>query len=405
VCDNELTVLDAIKGSKLGQMLAAFEEIQMPRTPYALEKLVVGARFTPEQQYAQCVLEMSIAYFNLQTAKLKVEKKEIEIQKVQGDDRNADIDRELLRLEQKQTRLAMLGAFREFSALFEMWEKFPKKYTRQELNDASERDYKIRLETQANQDLNFHGRVTVSNQEGLRQINGGDLDPKLAFFRASEQVEERFLGSSRAPEIAAVENRYLAKTSQRSRILVAVPTREKAINGLPCLRGIEFPNGVEVKLFNCWGREVADAYNEIVKEAIHDSANFIFTVEDDTFPPPDAFVRLLALVKKNPRSAVGAWYPKKEISRQGAHIVLDNGIRGPLADDGQVHEVYTLCMGCSIFPVDLFREILFPWFVTTSHLSQDSFFSQLAREAGWKLLVDTSIKCRHVDVTTGRVFE
>ena len=41
------------------EMLQAFEEIQMPRTPFALEKLVVGARFTQEQQYAQCVLELS----------------------------------------------------------------------------------------------------------------------------------------------------------------------------------------------------------------------------------------------------------------------------------------------------------------------------------------------------------
>jgi len=46
----------------------------------------------------------------------------------------------------------------------------------------------------------------------------------------------------------------------------------------------------------------------------------------------------------------------------------------------------------------------YPWFVTTTHLSQDSFFSQKAREAGWKLLCDTGIRCRHVDRDTGRSY-
>jgi hypothetical protein len=169
------------------------------------------------------------------------------------------------------------------------------------------------------------------------------------------------------------------------------------------------PQWVEWRVFNNYSNKVADAYNFIVREALNDQADFLITVEDDTYPPPDAITRLIEMVRsenKKGKCAVGAWYPKREEPRQGVHIVL-NGYndRGPCPDDGKVHEVYTLAMGCSVYPTQMFREIEYPWFKTTGHLSQDSYFSQLARDAGWKLLVDTSLKCKHIDRTTGRVFE
>lgn len=53
----------------------------------------------------------------------------------------------------------------------------------------------------------------------------------------------------------------------------------------------------------------------------------------------------------------------------------------------------------------MFTKISYPWFKTTPNMTQDSFFSQLAREAGYKLLVDTNIKCKHIDRSTGKVYE
>jgi hypothetical protein len=38
-------------------------------------------------------------------------------------------------------------------------------------------------------------------------------------------------------------------------------------------------------------------------------------------------------------------------------------------------------------------------------LTQDAFFSQLVREAGYQLLVDTSLRIAHVDRTTGERYE
>ena len=364
-------------------MVKAFDEIQMARPPYVLEKMVVGSKFTEEQRYAQCTLELSIAYDALRTAELMVEKKEIEIKEVKTKGRKGEIKKELLQIEQEQTRRAMIGKMREFECLYVLWCKFPKKFTREEMNAAQPAEFKAKLELQASQDKNATGRVSVGNQEGLRQI-GKSIYPELDVAR---DTERRFLETG------------------KQRILIGVPTEHKAEKGLPCLEGLDFPTGAEIRLYNSWGRKVAESYNHIVETALADKADYIITVEDDTFPQPDALVKLMKLLKENPKSAVAAWYPKKEKSRQGVHIILKDKERTEMKDDGTIQEAYTMAMGCSIYPIEMFMKIPFPWFKTTDHLSQDSFFSQLAREAGYKLLVDTSIKCKHIDRKTGKVFK
>jgi hypothetical protein len=383
---------------KLQAMLAAFDEIQMPRTPLALEKLVVGARFTPEQQYAQCVLELSIAYDNLRLAKLSVQRKQLEMDALDRTKPLEDIDYQIKAIEQEKTQRAMLGAAREFEVLYDLWKSFPNKYTREELNAASLAEYTLQLQTQAQHDLLYQGRIAPSNQEGLRQL-GLPLN----------QVAQLPAASPSPALLAAtdpIERRYLAQG--KLRILIGVPTEKKAAI-LSCLEGLSLPNGAEIKIFNCYGNPVADAYNFIAREALNDDADLLVTVEDDTFPQPDAIVRLVKLVlderAKGNRCAAGAWYPKREECRQGVHIIVGERERGPLSDADGLHEVYTLAMGCSVYPVQMFREIQSPWFKTTTQLSQDSYFSQLARDAGWKLLVDTSIRCKHVDRVTGRVYE
>jgi hypothetical protein len=84
---------------------------------------------------------------------------------------------------------------------------------------------------------------------------------------------------------------------------------------------------------------------------------------------------------------------------------LIDGKRQALPADGQMHEVYTIPMGCTLFPMSVFLATEFPYFATTDNLTQDSFFSQKARDAGYSLIVDTSIRCKHIDVATGEVYD
>ena len=382
-----------IPEDKMKELQQAFLDIQQARPNYVLENMVVNSRFTDPQRYAQCVLEMSIAYDNLRIAECNVKLKELEIKELDTDNEKDKLNKQIKEVELEQTNRARLWAMREFSYLYSLWIKFPKQYTREDLDNAQEEEYRIRLETQARQDLVANGRISVSNQEWLRQIG------KIVYPTWIDVARD-------------VENRYLEWWKQR--MMIAVPTEFKAIKinekweeeaFLPCIEWLEYPTWVEIKTFNCFWRKVADAYNEIIRVAIEDKCDYICTIEDDTFPQPDAIVKLLELLRNNKKSCVWAYYVKKEVSKQWVHIVIKDWVRWQMIADWTVQEAYTMAMWCSIYPIEAFMQISYPWCITTAHLSQDSFLSQLLREHWYKLLVDTNIKCKHIDRITWKVFE
>jgi hypothetical protein len=365
-------------------LIAAFDEIQMPRTEYELRKFVIESQDTPAKAYAHCVLELSNKYDNLRLANIDVQIKEHEIAELEAKkDKISKLEAQKKRIELEQTNRARVGALREFEALYRIWNEFPHKYTRAEI-DADQPEYwDKRIARQANNDMISSGRVSASNVDALRMIGKASV-PALDVVRD-------------------VERRYLENGNVK--VLLVVATQEQAVDGLPCLDGLELPNNYQFKILNVHGRTIDDAYDYAVQEAIKDDADFMLTVEDDTFPQADAIVRLMQYAVNDPMGVYGAWYPKRTKTRQGTSIVLKNGKREFLDDDGQMHEVYTIPMGCTVYPMSLFYKVPRPWFVTTNVMTQDSFLSQLAREAGYKLYVDTAIKCKHIDRETKEIYE
>lgn len=388
---NELTTIDervteAVKA--IEELEQSFLEIQQPRTSYVIEKFVVGQHDTIEMQFSQCVLEIQIKVANLKRAKLGKRKIEIQIKELEDKGTEIDqIDADLKRIDLQEQDLAVLGALRELEALYKIYQSFPKKYTRKEIDDAQENYWKLRLERQAQQDLQATGRIGVGNSEALRQINLTGT-PKLDHIR---EVEKKYL------EVGDVK------------VLIVVPTREKAEN-LPVLEKLAIPSGVQIKYLNVFGRSTADAYNDAIQTALEDNADFLLTVEDDTFPPDDGFFKLLQRYREigDPKVVLGGYYVKKQENREGVHIQIVGGKRQALTlcnKDVGVYEVYTIAQGFTLFPMECFLQTEYPWTVTTAHLTQDSFLSQKLRDKGFKLLVDGDIKCRHLDVTSGKYYE
>lgn len=388
---NELTTIDervteAVKA--IEELEQSFLEIQQPRTSYVIEKFVVGQHDTIEMQFSQCVLEIQIKVANLKRAKLGKRKIEIQIKELEDKGTEIDqIDADLKRIDLQEQDLAVLGALRELEALYKIYQSFPKKYTRKEIDDAQENYWKLRLDRQAQQDLQATGRIGVGNSEALRQINLTGT-PKLDHIR---EVEKKYL------EVGDVK------------VLIVVPTREKA-ETLPVLEKLAIPSGVQIKYLNVFGRSTADAYNDAIQTALDDGADFLLTVEDDTFPPDDGFFKLLQRYREigDPKVVLGGYYVKKQENREGVHIQIVGGKRQALTlcnKDVGVYEVYTIAQGFTLFPMECFLQTEYPWTVTTAHLTQDSFLSQKLRDKGFKLLVDGDIKCRHLDVTSGKYYE
>jgi hypothetical protein len=192
----DLSLLE-VENQDRNDLLEAFDMIQMPRTPYALKHLVVGTRFTPEQQYHQCVLEMQIAYDNLRIALLKAELKQLDIYALDNDDPRQAIRKKIKQVELEQINRTILGAKREFGALYAIWQSFPERYTRAQIDKAQEAEYRMKLSAQAQMDINTMGQVGQGNQEGLREIGvfpvvNGIQYPELPHGRLRKaEIEEK----------------------------------------------------------------------------------------------------------------------------------------------------------------------------------------------------------------------
>jgi len=152
------------------ELLAAFAEIQQPRSRYALDKLVVGQKFTPEAQYAQCVLEAQIKWVNIRLGRLEMERIDLEIAAITTPGRLGEIEREKKQIEKEQTMHAMLGAERELACLCDIFGQFPSKFTYEELQAAQPEEHRQRLCMHAIQDIQAFGYVTPGNQDALRMI-------------------------------------------------------------------------------------------------------------------------------------------------------------------------------------------------------------------------------------------
>lgn len=385
---NELA-LQLERDSDFSKALVA---IQQPRTAYVLRHFVVNQHDTLGQRWAQCVLEMQQKVAALATAQIDREIAEIQIARLKK--RGTPIA--LLKAKKKQIELkqlewAEIGAARELADLKAIYDEFGRMWTREELEQEQAEYWTLRLNRQAMQDVNANGRIGVGNQDALRMA--GMPAPGMPDY--IEAVQRRFLETGKL------------------RILVTVPTlipREQIkSSGLRCLEGWQLPATIEQQVYVVEGKSIADAYTDAALKAMADGADFLLTVEDDHVIPQGAFERLWRVYQQHgPRAIVGAWYPQKRQPRAGAAIVVQDGRRDYLLDtggDGGACEVLTVPQGFTLIPVSIFRELPRPWFATTGNLTQDSFFSQLAREAGYKLLVDTGCRIKHVCRETGRVYE
>ena len=157
-----------------------FEAIAMPRSGYVLENLVVKVHEHPTEQWRQCVIELKSKYFNIRRALIRQQIIERDIE-AESD----ELEIELKRIDLEELGFSLIGYIREFEALYQIYKQFPR-FSRDEL-DAGQAEYWYnRLTKQAQQDVQAHGRVSVGNLEGLRQI-GIKVNGKLNSGEVHEQ--------------------------------------------------------------------------------------------------------------------------------------------------------------------------------------------------------------------------
>jgi len=178
------------------------------------------------------------------------------------------------------------------------------------------------------------------------------------------------------------------------------------------------------------GHEVGRAYDAAIKNVLEHPElrtwKYLLTLEDDNIPPPDAHIRLLEAINYGPKfdAVSGLYFTKGDFAMPMAYGDPEETIRTGVIDfkpldvrraveRGTLIPVNGIAMGCALWRLELFREILPPWFVTVSDvvpdkgvmsMTQDLYFCRQARERGKTFAVDCRVKVGHLDVNSGIVY-
>jgi len=148
----------------------AIEEVQQPRSRFQLERFVLGQHATDEMKYYQTVIELQDVIYKYKLAVISVKKSKLKIAKLKATGNDLDeLKAQELELGLDQTCFAMLGAERELKQLLEIFDSFPHKYTRAEIEAAQPDYWQARLTNNAKAMLMGGQSVNASHIEAMEQ--------------------------------------------------------------------------------------------------------------------------------------------------------------------------------------------------------------------------------------------
>lgn len=194
-------------------------------------------------------------------------------------------------------------------------------------------------------------------------------------------------------------------------VAVLTPTRVMVRETALALKRLIIPMFGNPIYYSPDGMPVDQARNTVVAQALHDGVEWLFFIDYDVAPPPHALVKLLKL---NTPISAGVYHLKSIPSWPLIYIkgwpwAFEDYDLGDLIDaDG--------CgMGCTLIHMDVFRKIKPPWFKTSEGYdpetswpagfhTEDIYFCNKAKDAGYKVIVDTTIQADHVDWRSGMIY-
>lgn len=226
--------------------------------------------------------------------------------------------------------------------------------------------------------------------------------------------------------------RHSSATYRDNSTIIIVPSREdkfhfKVVNSW---QNLIAPMNARRAFLYVINDEVGKAYNTTIQNILRDSNlskwKYVMTLESDNVQPPDAQIRLLESIEEFGLDGVsGIYFTKGDVNmpmcygdpehyRQTGELEFrPRDIRAALQAGNRVVECCGIAMGCSLYRLDLFKQIEPPWFVTVNDLvegkgvqgfTQDLYFCEKAKRAGKRFGVDLRVKVGHLDLETGVVY-
>lgn len=175
------------------------------------------------------------------------------------------------------------------------------------------------------------------------------------------------------------------------------------------------------------GQQVDVARNELAINSVKMGSEYTFFVDNDIILPQNALVKMLEIMEEDENHEIGAvtgdYLLKGKGAPHSAFLQLDE--RGMVTELNRIKDLpeqidsnWLIGLGCCLIRTEVFRQIRYPWFqcFSRSHaakgvyegeeggVNEDSFFSELAFENGYKIKILRDLKCIHVDYENRKLF-
>ena len=199
-------------------------------------------------------------------------------------------------------------------------------------------------------------------------------------------------------------------------ILIGIPTRKQDDPVAVSLEKLVLLRGYRSEMYNVYGLGVDHARTNIIKEALKRGCNYALFIDNDIIPPIDGLCKVLNHIEKDKDlGAVSGDYVMKGQPLHSAHLQLnEDGMvteLNRLPTDDLVYSNWLIGLGFCLVDMNMFKQMREPWFKchykkedNDKNVNEDAHFTEMAFENGYKVLVDKTIKCGHVDYKNEKLY-
>lgn len=153
------------------EIIQAISEIQQPRSKFQLDKFVINQHDTDEMRYFQTVLEIQQLYNGIRKTVIKKKQLEIQIERLMASEDEIDqLEAQGLVIDLEECALGVIGARREIEHLMDIFNSFPKKFTRDEIEDAQPDYWMKRMHRQTTLEFAGGTQAAAAHLDSLRQM-------------------------------------------------------------------------------------------------------------------------------------------------------------------------------------------------------------------------------------------
>lgn len=190
----------------------------------------------------------------------------------------------------------------------------------------------------------------------------------------------------------------------------------KILIGIPCMDQVAAPFTASLAMldkagFDCvvdmiTGSLIYDSRNKIAGHAVETEADYILWLDSDMEFKPDTLARLMDDIKAGADIASGLYFRRGKPYTPVAFDSIDinddgtaagfKDYSGPLTG---VHEVGGVGFGCVLMKADCIIDVFAKYgtcFTPLAGFGEDLSFCWRAKNLGYKIMLDTAVKCGHV---------